>query len=49
MFPFCDIMNISNPLAWEFDFSKSRVFVEDLAQSSEDTKFGKVRSEDIEW
>jgi hypothetical protein len=49
MFPFCDITNISNLLASEFDFLKRQVFVEDLAQSPGDRKFDEAYSEDIEW
>jgi hypothetical protein len=49
MFPFCDIPNICNLLTLEFDFLTSRVFVEDLAQSSWDPKFSEGCSEDIEW
>jgi hypothetical protein len=49
VFPFCDIMNISNLLGSEFNFLKSRAFTGDLAESSWDTKFGEAWSEDIEW
>jgi hypothetical protein len=40
MFLFCDITNINNLLSSEFNFFKSGVFAEDLAQSSWDTTFG---------
>jgi hypothetical protein len=48
LFPFCDITSISNLQVSEFDFEKSRVCEEDLAQSSWDTKFGKVWQDGIE-
>jgi hypothetical protein len=46
VFPFCDITNISNVLAPELELElelellESRVFVEDLAQTSWDAKLG---------
>jgi hypothetical protein len=49
LFLFFDIMNISNLLAWEFDCLKCRVFAEDLAQSSWETKLGEAWEEDIKW
>jgi hypothetical protein len=42
MFPFCDVINISNLLASEFDFLKGRVFAEDLAQNSCDREFSEA-------
>jgi hypothetical protein len=40
IFSFCDVTNLSNLLASEFDFLKNCVFAEDLIQSSGDIKFG---------
>jgi hypothetical protein len=37
---FCDIANIGDLLALEFDFLKNRVFSEDVAAGSWDIKFG---------
>jgi hypothetical protein len=40
VFPFCDIANIKNLLASELELLESRVFAEDFAQTSWDTKLG---------
>jgi hypothetical protein len=39
---FCDIANIGDVLASEFDFLKNRVFSEDVKEGSWDTKFGEA-------
>jgi hypothetical protein len=49
VFPFCDIMKISNLLASKLDLLERRVFAEDLAQRSWDKKFCEAWEEDLEW
>jgi hypothetical protein len=39
---FCDIANIDDLLASEFDFLKNRVFSEDIAKDSWDIEFGEA-------
>jgi hypothetical protein len=41
--------NIGDLLASEFDFLKNRVFSEDVAEGSWETKFGEAWQEDFEW
>jgi hypothetical protein len=49
VFPFCDITNRSNLLASELDLLESRVFAEDLVQTSWDAQFCEAWQEDLEW
>jgi hypothetical protein len=46
---FCDIANIGDLLASEFDLLKNRVFSEDVTEGSWDTKFGEAWQEDFQW
>jgi hypothetical protein len=45
---FCDLANIGDLLASEFDLLKNRVFLEDVTDGSWDTKFGEPSQEDFE-
>jgi hypothetical protein len=46
---FCDIANIGNLLAWEFDVLKIRIFSEDVTDGSWDIKLEEAWREDFEW
>jgi hypothetical protein len=45
----CDIANIGDLLASEFDVLKNRAFSEDLTEGSWDTKFGDAWQENFAW